>query len=170
MANTLEKENIFIRILKYLIPWKGDKPTEIIRKVVFLAALITLIVSVTNLILAQVNRITDNSLNKEITELYHGTAASKVEINTESREEIIKENPEILEKFIPLKEINEDIVSCIIDGIANCGKRFMKIAFVGVRNRADCRAFRVIHDKNGCAVSFFEDYEKAKEWVLPVSQ
>lgn len=67
-------------------------------------------------------------------------------------------------------EIDEEIVSCIIDGITACGKRFVKIAFVGVKDRADCRAFRVIHDKNGCAVSFFEDYEKAKEWVLPVSQ
>lgn len=35
--------------------------------------------------------------------------------------------------------------------------------------KADCRAFRVIQKETGCAVSFFEDYEKAKEWVLPVS-
>ena len=102
MAKNQEKENIFIRILKYLFPWKGDKPAEIIRKIVFLAALVTLIVSVTNLLLAQVNRITDNSLNKELSESYHGTAASKVEINTESREEIIKEHPEIQERVIPL--------------------------------------------------------------------
>lgn len=116
MANSTSKENIFIRILKYLVPWKGDKPTEIFRKIIFLAALITLIISVTNLILAQVNRITDNSLNKELSEIYQGTGASKVEINTERREEIIKENPEILEKFIPLKEINDDIVGWITVG------------------------------------------------------
>ncbi|MCI7759109.1 MAG: class B sortase [[Eubacterium] saphenum] len=116
MANFKEKENIFIRILKYLIPWKGDKPTEIIRKIVFLAALVTLIVSGTNLILAQVNRITDNSLNEEITEIYHGTAASKVEINTESREEIVKEHPEIQERFIPLLEINKDTVGWLTVG------------------------------------------------------
>ena len=116
MAKNQEKENIFIRILKYLFPWKGDKPAEIIRKIVFLAALVTLIVSVTNLLLAQVNRITDNSLNKELSESYHGTAASKVEINTESREEIIKEHPEIQERFIPLLEINKDIVGWITVG------------------------------------------------------
>ena len=26
MANFVEKENIFLRIAKYLFPWKGDKP------------------------------------------------------------------------------------------------------------------------------------------------
>lgn len=116
MANFAEKENIFIRILKYLFPWKDDKPTEIIRKIVFLAALITLIVSVTNLVLAQVNRVADNSLNEEIADAYHGTGTSKVEINTESREEIIKEHPEIQEQFIPLLEINDDVVGWITVG------------------------------------------------------
>ena len=29
MANFVEKESIFLRIAKYLIPWKGDKPAEI---------------------------------------------------------------------------------------------------------------------------------------------
>ena len=116
MAKSTSKENIFIRILKYLVPWKGDKPTEIFRKIIFLTALITLIVSVTNLILAQVNRVVDNSLNEEIAETYHGSATSKVEINTESREEIIKEHPEIQEQFIPLLEINEDIVGWLTVG------------------------------------------------------
>lgn len=36
--------------------------------------------------------------------------------------------------------------------------------------KADSRAFKSIHKKTGCAVSFLEDYEKAKEWVLPVSR
>lgn len=111
-----QKDNIFLRIAKYLFPWKGDKPTEIIRKIVFLTALITLIISGTNLILAQIERVNDNAINKELSESYHGSAASKVEINTEKREEIIKEIPEIQERFIPLREINEDIVGWLTVG------------------------------------------------------
>lgn len=116
MAKTSTNESIIIRILKYLFPWKGDKPTEIIRKIIFLTASITLIISVSSLISAQINRVADNSLNEEIAESYHGTAASKVEINTESREEIIKGHPEIQEKFIPLLEINSDTVGWITVG------------------------------------------------------
>lgn len=116
MAKSSEKENIFLRIAKYFIPWKGDKTTEIIRKIVFLVALITLIVSVTSLIMAQVSRINDNEANKQLSESYHGTGTSKVEINTEKREEIVKEHPEIQERFIPLLEINKDIVGWITVG------------------------------------------------------
>lgn len=114
--NKPKKENIFLKIARYVFPWKGDKTAEIIRKIVFLAALITLIVSGTNLILAQVNRINDNAINKELSESYHGSAASKVEINTEKREEIIKENPEVQERFIPLLEINKEMVGWITVG------------------------------------------------------
>lgn len=64
-------------------------------------------------------------------------------------------------------EIDGDIISVITDSIINCGKRFMKIAFVGVAYHSDCRAFRKIQRETGCAVSFFSDYEKAKEWLLP---
>lgn len=39
-----KKESAFIRFLKYLFPWKGDSVKEIIRKIVFLVALIVLIV------------------------------------------------------------------------------------------------------------------------------
>lgn len=116
MAKDSTNESIFIKILKYLFPWKGDKPTEIIRKIIFLAASITLIISVSSLISAQISRVADNSLIDEIAESYHGTAASKVEINTESREEIIKGHPEIQEKFIPLLEINSDTVGWLTVG------------------------------------------------------
>ena len=114
--NKSEKENIFLRIAKYLFPWKGDKPTEIIRKIVFLTALTTLVITGTNLILAQINRINDNAINKELSESYHGSATSKVEINTQKREEIKKEYPEIQERFIPLLEINKDMVGWLTVG------------------------------------------------------
>lgn len=48
------------------------------------------------------------------------------------------------------------------------GEQAMKARHTQSR-KADSRTFKGIHNKTGCAVSFFEDYEKAKEWVLPVS-
>lgn len=45
-----KKPNIFIRMLRNILPWKGDGKFEIGRKIVFLVALITLIVTVWNLV------------------------------------------------------------------------------------------------------------------------
>lgn len=64
-------------------------------------------------------------------------------------------------------EIDDDIISCIFDTFVNSQKRFMKIAFVGVRKIGDRNYLRVISQKKGCPVEFFDDFEKAKWWVLP---
>ena len=42
----------------------------------------------------------------------------------------------------------------------------MKIAFVGVTH-SKRTTLREIQYKKGCAVSFFDDYERAKQWLLP---
>ncbi|MBR2589888.1 MAG: class B sortase [Clostridia bacterium] len=39
-----KKPNVFVRILKFLFPWKGDSAGEVIRKLVFLISVIVLIV------------------------------------------------------------------------------------------------------------------------------
>ena len=44
MAKTEKKGNAFVRFLKFLFPWKGDSVAEVIRKLVFLASVIALIV------------------------------------------------------------------------------------------------------------------------------
>ena len=44
MAQTKEKGNAFVRFLKFLFPCKGDSAGEVIRKLVFLASVIALIV------------------------------------------------------------------------------------------------------------------------------
>lgn len=64
-------------------------------------------------------------------------------------------------------EIDGDIISCIYDTFVNSQKRFMKIAFVGVKKIGDRNNLRDISRKNGCPVEFFDDFEKAKWWVLP---
>ncbi len=55
MANMEEKDNAFMRVVKYLIPWEGDKPAEKIRKLIFIAAAVVLVVTVTILIINGVN-------------------------------------------------------------------------------------------------------------------
>ncbi len=45
-----EKQPLMKRIIKYLLPWKGDTKSEIIRKIVFLVALIVFIVAGTYLL------------------------------------------------------------------------------------------------------------------------
>lgn len=63
--------------------------------------------------------------------------------------------------------IDTDIISCITETIIGSQKRFMKIAFVGVGKIADRNDLRVIAKAKSCAVEFFNDFEKAKQWVLP---
>ena len=112
MANYIEKENIFIKIAKYLFPWKGDSITEIIRKVIFLAAAVVLVVSLVSLLMSGVDKVEDDKNNSEIADIYHGVTSgnTQVQIDTSKQEQIKEENPEILEEFVPLLEINEDIV------------------------------------------------------------
>lgn len=63
--------------------------------------------------------------------------------------------------------IDTDIISCIVETITGSQKRFMKIAFVGVKKVADKNDFRAISYIKGCPIEFFDDFEKAKQWVLP---
>lgn len=118
MANFVEKENIWLRIAKYLFPWKGDKPTEIIRKILFLGAAVVLAVSVVSLIISGTQKIDDTKNNEQLSELFHGTntGSTTLNIDTSRTEEIKKENPEVLDEFLPLLEINEDVVGWITLG------------------------------------------------------
>ena len=79
MANFVEKENIFLRIAKYLFPWKGDKPAEIIRKCIFLGAAVVLIVSLVMIISFYGSTAQDNKLNEQISSLYHGSASVTID-------------------------------------------------------------------------------------------
>ena len=63
--------------------------------------------------------------------------------------------------------IDDEIISCIVNGIISSHKHFMKISFVGVKKRRDRVAFREIQNITGCLVSFFDDFEKAKQCTLP---
>ena len=64
-------------------------------------------------------------------------------------------------------EIDTEIISCIVNEIIACDKRFMRIAFVGVKKRKERLAFIEIQKQTGCSINFFDDFEKAKQWTLP---
>lgn len=71
MANMEEKDNAFMRVVKYLIPWEGDKPAEKIRKLIFIAAAVVLVVTVTILIINGVNSANDKRQNSVLESIYH---------------------------------------------------------------------------------------------------
>ena len=119
MAKYVEIENIFLRIARYLIPWKGDSVLEVIRKIIFLGASATLVVSLVTLISSATHRISDNQNNTQISDLYHEgiqPSSSTLQIDTQKQEQLREENPEVQEKFLPLMEINDDIVGWISMG------------------------------------------------------
>lgn len=94
----IEKDNVFIRILKYLIPWKGDRPTEIIRKIIFLCASVVLVTTVVIFIKSNLESKEAVQNNESLSEMFHG---SGIKIDTEKKEEIKKENPGMLDSFLP---------------------------------------------------------------------
>lgn len=61
--------------------------------------------------------------------------------------------------------ISDAIVHLIVDSLLECPKNFRKIAFVGV-DRKHRKKFKALVNERGCLMAFFEDYEKAKEWVI----
>lgn len=132
MANFKEKEkdNIFMRIVRYLIPWKGDKPVDIFRKIIFIVSAVVLIVSLVHLITYYAGIASDNKKNESLSDLFHGTeqtveaddsvtsGSTTIDIDTSSDTDDTtdEKEPEIMEQFLPLLEINEDIVGWITMG------------------------------------------------------
>lgn len=163
MANYVKKESIFLKIAKYLFPWKGDSVTEIFRKIIFLAAAVVLIVSLTLLLTQTTNQIEDNKTNDIISDLYHSgsdavtSGNTTLQLDTTKQEQIREENPEILEEFIPLLDINEDIVGWITMGDEN--DPFVDYPIV----QGDDNDYYLTHNINGdksVSGAIFADYRE----------
>ncbi len=166
MANFVKKENAALKIAKYLIPWKGDSTVEIIRKIIFLAAAAVLIVSVTLLILQGSQTAADNKTNGIISDIYHGTSEggannvtltgnTTLNIDTSKQEQIREENPEILEEFVPLLAINDDVVGWL--SLGDPDRPFIDYPVVQCKNND----YYVNHNINGAksdSGALFADY------------
>ena len=89
MSKSDKKENVFKRIAKYLIPWKGDKRSEIIRKICFLTAACVLIVAVSLMVNDAVQRAKTKKLDDDRASEFHaGTdVSSTVSSQTSSQPE-----------------------------------------------------------------------------------
>ncbi len=123
----MEKTNVFMKIVKYIVPWKGDSVFEIIRKIVFIAALITLIVCGVSYLSVKISEDKDLAENEELRDLYSGVNVNDSVSSSQTPEDNSSgntpielpeepEEPEILERFLPLIEINEDIVGWLSIG------------------------------------------------------
>lgn len=112
MANYVEKENFLIRARNYLFPRKGDKTGEIIRKIVFLVGVVVLIASLIILISRKVNLANDTKRNEELSDIFHGNGTT-VQITDEKKEQLQKEYPKVMDEFLPLLEINKDVIGWI---------------------------------------------------------
>ncbi len=99
-AETAIKAPWYQRLAKYLFPWKGDAPSEIVRKVVFLVALVTLVGSSIYIIDYIAAHVRSDIVHNETIDLY----------TTPPTAEELKQMPEgYLEKFAKLYNKNQDI-------------------------------------------------------------
>ncbi len=114
MANYVEKENVFLRIAKYLIPWKGDRPAEIVRKIIFLAAAAILAGSLVTILSFLGGTQRDREYNEELSEIYRGSAT--VSIDEKKQEQLEETFPEVSEEFLPFLAKNEDVIGWITMG------------------------------------------------------
>lgn len=61
--------------------------------------------------------------------------------------------------------VTDAIGVCVADCITGCGKRFARIAFVGLGRREQKQIAALLQDC-GAQIAFLRDYERAKEWVM----
>ena len=103
-----KKPNFFIRLIKGIIPWKGDTVGLVIRKLVFIAALIVFLATAIPLLADVLSMVKDEQVSKQLSQLY---------LDTEDDSEVSENSKEILPSFKKLLEINPDTVGYIkIDG------------------------------------------------------
>lgn len=127
MSKNRKKDNLFVRIAKYLFPWKGDKPSEVIRKIIFLTAACVLVVTVSIMIGDNLERMETNSRDENQRDQFHSAAVSDTESNTSRIDNVtsntsetseVEEKPlrieypprTVREKFKGLLEQNPDTI------------------------------------------------------------
>lgn len=119
MSRSASKENVFVRIAKYLFPWKGDSPKEVIRKIIFLTAAVVLIVTLSIILTDTLQRMNTNKKDEERANQFHQVEANnqpvKIETSTskpaeESQAPEQKPKREVLEQFGSLLEQNPETI------------------------------------------------------------
>ncbi len=109
-----KKQNIFIRFLHGLFPIKGDTMFEIVRKVIFLIALMFFLYFGGDIVFKLVNEFKSDLATKE----HISKIGAQVDINDPAIQKIITEKPTMLPEFIQLYSENNDFVGHIRIGDA----------------------------------------------------
>ena len=97
MSEAKQKENIFVRIVRYLFPRKDDVRVEKIRKIVFLTAAVILIVSVSMILIGTAQSAGANSPDQQLADQLQGAA------NTDNNAQIIH----LTNSVPPVSSVNE---------------------------------------------------------------
>lgn len=110
----LPKESIFLRILKNIVPFKGDEKYEIIRKSALLCSIIVLVVAV-GMIFGEFSKNSEDlEIKSELIEM-----RGEVKIDEADYVKIKEKVPTILDEYVSLYKRNSDIVGWInIEGTA----------------------------------------------------
>lgn len=105
MENSTKKDSALIRAAKYLIPWKGDKPAEIIRKIIFLVAAAALIVTVCVIISNAVQTINTENDDKNRASAFHSAESivddKTIYVNNSSASSTSNSNSSVPEEKVP---------------------------------------------------------------------
>lgn len=112
-----KKQSLFMSIVTGLIPWKGDSPTEVFRKLIFLASLVILVVAVV-ILAGNALRYAELDQNTGVDSSGNETAANAYIIDLKNQtptQAQIEQLPEgtINEEYAALYEANNDFIGWI---------------------------------------------------------
>lgn len=97
-----KKHNIFYRMAKSIIPWKGDNAGLVIRKIIFIVALIVFLATAIPLLADVISMFKDQQVSNRISQMYQLDDT-----------DVPEDNMDVLPSFKKLLEINPDTVGYI---------------------------------------------------------
>ncbi len=97
-----KKHNIFYRMAKGVIPWKGDNAGLVIRKIIFIVALIVFLATAIPLLVDVISMLKDQQVSNRISQMYQLDDT-----------DVPEDNMDVLPSFKKLLEINPDTVGYI---------------------------------------------------------
>ncbi len=106
-----KRESLPVRILHSIFPCKGDAPAEAVRKIVFDIAVVALVITGGSVLYDLIDEgIQISIVEKQVEQMY---IDGSLKLDEAQKEEIKKEQPEMLEKFMGLYSENQDTVGWI---------------------------------------------------------
>lgn len=109
-----KQKNAFVRGLYSIVPLKGDTGAEIIRKIVFITAVIAFLITGGSLIYdVYTQAVQKYVVNEKISEIKANSSGGTINLAPEIIKEIKEEKPYIRDDFMTLYNVNNDLVGWI---------------------------------------------------------